>query len=128
MSRVEFDGYDIEFFVAHFPAAKNPLKSRIAAADTMKKAIKNSQNGVILGDLNSNYGYKFLLNDLDGWTNLWEFIPTSQRSSYKNGKSAIDHMFIPNKWIVEEYGLIEGDEISEITDHKGIYANVKIKK
>lgn len=132
MSRVEFDGYDIEFFVAHFPAAKNPLKSRIAAADTMKRAIKNSQNGVILGDLNSNYGYKFLLNNLDGWTNLWEFIPISQRSSYKNGKSAIDHIILSRDLMSGNlsykngsFGIFKANFMDDsYSDHYPIYATI----
>lgn len=135
MSRVEFDGYSVEFFVAHFPAAKNPLKSRIAAADTMKKAVKNSKNGVILGDLNSNYGYKFLLNDLDRWTNLWEFVPASQRSSYKNGKSAIDHIILSSdlmggnlRYKDGSFGVFKANFMDKsYSDHYPIYATLSTK-
>ena len=132
MSRVEFEGNNIEFFVAHFPAAKNPIKHRIAAANTMKKAVRNSKNGVILGDLNSNYGYKFLLNELDGWTNLWEFVPAHQRSSYKNGKSAIDHIILSKDLMGKNlrykdgsFGVFKANFMDEsYSDHFPLYATL----
>ena len=132
MSRVEFEGNNIEFFVAHFPAAKNPIKHRITAANTMKKAVKNSKNGVILGDLNSNYGYKFLLNELDGWTNLWEFVPAHQRSSYKKGKSAIDHIILSKDLMGKNlrykdgsFGVFKASFMDEsYSDHFPLYATL----
>lgn len=136
MSRVEFEGNIIEFFVAHFPAAKNPLKHRIAVANTMKKAVKNSKNGVILGDLNSNYGYKFLLNGLDGWTNLWEFLPSYQRSSYKNGKSAIDHIILSKDLMGKNlrykdgsFGVFKANFMDDsYSDHYPLYATLSLQE
>ena len=136
MSRVEFEGNNIEFFVAHFPAAKNPIKHRIAVANTMKKAVKNSKNGVILGDLNSNYGYKFLLNGLDGWTNLWEFLPSYQRSSYKNGKSAIDHIILSKDLMGKNlrykdgsFGVFKANFIDDsYSDHYPLYATLSLQE
>ncbi|MBQ8819421.1 endonuclease/exonuclease/phosphatase family protein [Campylobacter sp.] len=136
MSRVEFEGHSIEFFIAHFPAAKNPIKHRIAAANTMKKAVKNSKNGVILGDLNSNYGYKFLLNGLDGWTNLWEFLPSYQRSSYKNGKSAIDHIILSKDLMGKNlrykdgsFGVFKANFIDDsYSDHYPLYATLSLQE
>ena len=136
MSRVEFEGHSIEFFIAHFPAAKNPIKHRIAAANTMKKAVKNSKNGVILGDLNSNYGYKFLLNGLDGWTNLWEFLPSYQRSSYKNGKSAIDHIILSKDLMGKNlrykdgsFGVFKANFMDDsYSDHYPLYAILSLQE
>ena len=136
MSRVEFEGHSIEFFIAHFPAAKNHLKHRIAAANTMKKAVKNSKNGVILGDLNSNYGYKFLLNGLDGWTNLWEFLPSYQRSSYKNGKSAIDHIILSKDLMGKNlrykdgsFGVFKANFMDDsYSDHYPLYAILSLQE
>ena len=62
---VDFEGERITFFGAHFPAMKNPPAHRSAAAHTMKKAVKGVKHAVILGDLNSAYGYGFLLGDLE---------------------------------------------------------------
>ena len=136
MSRVEFGTEVLEFFVAHFPAAKNPLKDRIAAANTMKNAIKNSKNGIILGDLNSNYGYKFLLSDLNSWVNLWEFVPAYQRSSYKNGKSAIDHIMLSQDLIGGNlrykdgsFGVFKASFMDEsYSDHFPLYATLSTQE
>lgn len=108
---------------------KNQLKNLLKFIKIIQEVIP--QNIVLTGDFNmeiDNPLFDDFINKLDklGLKRIEENRKTNA-DKFPN-KSAIDHMFIPNKWIVEEYGLIEGDEISEITDHKGIYANVKIKK
>ena len=47
-------------------------------------------------------------------------------SKFSN-QTAIDHIFIPSIWDIEDAGLINDDELSKITDHKGVYAKVKVK-
>ena len=47
-------------------------------------------------------------------------------SKFSN-QTAIDHIFIPSNWDIEDAGLINDDELSKITDHKGVYAKVKVK-
>lgn len=47
--------------------------------------------------------------------------------SKDNVKKTIDHIFIPNSWIVEKTGLIEDESLNSVTDHKGVYADVKVK-
>lgn len=42
-------------------------------------------------------------------------------------KTAIDHIFIPNSWIIENSGLIQDENLKAITDHKGVYADIKIR-
>ena len=44
-----------------------------------------------------------------------------------SNKTAIDHMFIPKQWVIEKAGLIEDENIETVTDHKGVYADVKIR-
>lgn len=128
-SVIEIDGVDMEFFVAHFPARKNPLKDRKAAAKTMINAVKDSKNGVIIGDLNSNFGYGFLLNELKGWTNLWEFVPKSKQNSYVRSKnSAIDHIILNNSFIdgkemrYMDFGVYKPS--GEYSDHYALYARL----
>ena len=41
-------------------------------------------------------------------------------------KTAIDHIFIPNNWQVKNAGLINDDSLNTVTDHKGVYADVKV--
>lgn len=44
-----------------------------------------------------------------------------------NTKKIIDHIFIPKSWIIEKAGLIEDKNIDSITDHKGIYTDVRVR-
>ena len=44
-----------------------------------------------------------------------------------NNKTAIDHIFVPKSWTVENSGLIEDKELDTVTDHKGVFAEVKVR-
>lgn len=44
-----------------------------------------------------------------------------------NTKKIIDHIFIPKSWIIEKAGLIEDKNLDSVTDHKGIYTDVKVR-
>ncbi|WP_163225819.1 endonuclease/exonuclease/phosphatase family protein [Campylobacter fetus] len=130
VSEISFGGETIKFFSAHFPAAKNSLKDRKTAANTMIKAVKNEKNSIILGDLNSNYGYGFLLNELNGeFKNLWEFLGNRDRSSYKKG-GAIDHIMLQNSFFNgniryknSSFGVFKPSFLSsqKFSDHYAIY-------
>jgi endonuclease/exonuclease/phosphatase family metal-dependent hydrolase len=39
----------------------------------------------------------------------------------------IDHIFIPEKWVVEEKGIMKDNYLTQISDHNGIYAKVVIE-
>lgn len=85
-------GKRLNLFGAHFPAMKNDYSKRVKAAKAMMRAIKGVKNVIILGDLNSNYGSNFLLNDLSGdFVNIWE--QKTDRKSYKGG-GQIDHIMV----------------------------------
>lgn len=47
-------------------------------------------------------------------------------SKFSN-KTAIDHIFIPKNWIIENAGLIQNKSLESITDHKGVYVETKIR-
>ena len=44
-----------------------------------------------------------------------------------NAKKTLDHIFIPKTWIIEKTGLIEDENLNSITDHNGVYVDIKIK-
>ncbi len=46
---------------------------------------------------------------------------------YRN-QTAIDHIFIPFSWEIKHCGIIKNRLLNKITDHKGVYVKVKIKK
>lgn len=94
MVEIQFNGENIKFFTAHFPARKNGIQNRKIAANTLIKLVKNERRTIVLGDMNSAYGYSFLLNDLqNNFKNLWDFIGNRDRRSFIKG-GAIDHILI----------------------------------
>ena len=44
-----------------------------------------------------------------------------------DNKTAIDHIFIPKNWEIQNAGLIDDDMLDKVTDHKGVYTDVKVK-
>ena len=44
-----------------------------------------------------------------------------------NTKKTIDHIFVPESWIIEKTGLIEDETLDSVTDHKGLYADVRVR-
>ena len=44
-----------------------------------------------------------------------------------SNKTAIDHIFIPKSWTVEKSGLIGDKQLDIVTDHKGVFAEVKVR-
>lgn len=56
-------------------------------------------------------------------------VPVNDKTNaekYEN-KTAIDHIFIPKTWTIENFGLIDDKELNSITDHKGVFVDVRIK-
>ncbi len=42
-------------------------------------------------------------------------------------KTAINHIFVPNNWQIDDCGLIKDSSLETLTDHKGVYVKVKAK-
>lgn len=100
--RVDFNFEDEEFslFVCHFPSAKNSMRERKIIANLLKNVLKDSKNAIALGDFNTDFGSKSLLNDiirLDHFTDLWKFLPANKRSSHVSFR-AIDHIILAPKF------------------------------
>ena len=47
--------------------------------------------------------------------------------SKDNTKKTIDHIFIPKEWAIQKTGLIEDKLLDSVTDHKGVYVDIKVK-
>ncbi|MBR8463693.1 endonuclease [Campylobacter sp. faydin G-24] len=96
----EFENKNFSVFVAHFPALKNGLSIQQKAERTLRVALEGVKNGVVLGDFNTPFGERSLLNDIiltRGYVDLWEVLEYKQRYSHvsANGKkSAIDHVLL----------------------------------
>ncbi|ALV24715.1 putative endonuclease/exonuclease/phosphatase [Campylobacter iguaniorum] len=97
---VEFDGKIMKLFCVHFPAKKNGIKKQKTAADTLKSAIFQQKNTVVLGDFNSEFGYKFLLKDFSTFKNAWDLVAKFDRKSHVSGR-AIDHIIYSPDLVVK---------------------------
>ncbi|WP_462181476.1 endonuclease/exonuclease/phosphatase family protein [Campylobacter concisus] len=95
----EVDKKNFSVFVNHFPAFKNGLNTQKKAERTLRAALTKEQNAIILGDFNSPYGEKSILNDIiatRGFYDLYkELAPEDRYSHTANGKKrAIDHVLL----------------------------------
>lgn len=120
---VDFD--NLCLFNAHLPAHKNSDLDRKNAAKALITAASNHQKSVVLGDLNSELGYKFLLNDLKGYTNLWKI-----ENNALKGKKSIDHILLSDdlfKNIDLSYKKSSFDVFGprfRASDHKPLFATL----
>ena len=100
----EVDKKNFSVFVNHFPAFKNGLNTQKKAERTLRAALTKEQNAIILGDFNSPYGEKSILNDIiatRGFYDLYkELAPEDRYSHTANGKKrAIDHVLLSPSFI-----------------------------
>lgn len=80
---------------------------------------------VLTGDLNMDLRQEHFKEFVESLTKLGLKRVEMNESTYP-GKT-IDHIFIPKEWIVEKTGLIDDENLEGITDHKGVYSDVKIR-
>ncbi len=95
----EVEGKEFSIFVNHFPAYKNGINMQKKAERTLRAALGNEQNAIVLGDFNSPYGQKSILNDIiatRGYYDLYSFLAPKDRYSHAvhGKKRAIDHVLL----------------------------------
>ena len=95
----EVEGKKFSIFVNHFPAYKNGINMQKKAERTLRAALGNEQNAIVLGDFNSPYGQKSILNDIiatRGFYDLYSFLVPKDRYSHAvhGKKRAIDHVLL----------------------------------
>ena len=95
----EVEGKKFSVFVNHFPAYKNGINMQKKAERTLRAALGNDQNAIVLGDFNSPYGQKSILNDIiatRGFYDLYSFLAPKDRYSHAvhGKKRAIDHVLL----------------------------------
>lgn len=107
---------------------KRQLKSILKM---IKIIIKENPNIVLTGDfnmeLNVDSHFDEFINELDKLGLKRVEINNKTNAEKFVNKTAIDHIFIPKKWIIEKAGIIDDENLKSVTDHKGIYADVKIR-
>ena len=95
----EVEGKKFSVFVNHFPAYKNGINMQKKAERTLRAALIYEQNAIVLGDFNSPYGQKSILNDIivtRGFYDLYSFLAPKDRYSHAvhGKKRAIDHVLL----------------------------------
>jgi len=104
--RALVDGSEYKFIA--FSKAKNSYKNGInmqkKAERTLRAALGNEQNVIVLGDFNSPYGQKSILNDIiatRGYYDLYSFLAPKDRYSHAvhGKKRAIDHVLLSPSFI-----------------------------
>lgn len=86
---------------------------------------------VLTGDFNMEVGidsqFDEFIADLDK-LGLQRISVNDKTNAKKfSNKTAIDHIFIPKSWTIEKAGLIEDETLDLVTDHKGVYADVRVR-
>lgn len=86
---------------------------------------------VLTGDFNMEFGIDSQFDEfIKGLDKLGlqrvEVNDKTNAKKFKN-KTAIDHIFIPKSWMIENAGLIENKELDTVTDHKGVFVDVKVR-
>lgn len=85
---------------------------------------------VLMGDFNmetTKSYFKEFIDYLNGFDIIRVPIDEKTNASRFRTKDAIDHIFIPNKWEVIEYGTKDDQLVDGITDHKEVYVKVKMR-
>lgn len=95
----EVEGKKFSVFVNHFPAYKNGINMQKKAERTLRAALGNEQNAIVLGDFNSPYGQKSILNGIiatRGFYDLYSVLAPKDRYSHAvhGKKRAIDHVLL----------------------------------
>ena len=95
----EVEGKKFSVFVNHFPAYKNGINMQKKAEKTLRTALGKEKNAIILGDFNSPYGQKSILNTIIATRKFYdlykELEPKDRYSHAVHGKKrAIDHVLL----------------------------------
>lgn len=125
----EVEGKKFSVFVNHFPAYKNGINMQKKAERTLRAALIDEQNAIVLGDFNSPYGQKSILNDIiatRGFSDLYSFLAPKDRYSHAvhGKKRAIDHVllspsFMANGDLSYAHGSFEVFKPSFMVDEHG---------
>lgn len=110
---------------------KNIQTKQLKSIYNIINILKDVYPIVLTGDLNMELGID---SHFDEFVEALEKIgmqrvPVNNKTNASkfSNKTAIDHIFIPKSWIIENAGLIEDKSLESITDHKGVYVETKIR-
>ncbi|NLK67354.1 MAG: endonuclease/exonuclease/phosphatase family protein [Campylobacteraceae bacterium] len=117
----EYEGAKFSVYNTHFLAATNEFKDRKRNARELERFTQNAKNAVVLGDFNTEYGARSLLNDMiknNGFVDLWSEY-TLKKSSHKSGR-AIDHILLSKDLLKNGALKYKSKSFKVYANHKSI--------
>ncbi len=129
---VKVDGNDIYMLNTHLDYATKSVQQRQLNKIYQFLATKSKKYPIILtGDFNLEVDDEIFANFIDKLKKIGiERVPINDKTNAKKyrNKSAIDHIFLSNSFNIINYGIVDDDNIKEITDHLAIYVEVVEKE
>lgn len=104
-------------------------KRQLIAIYNMIKDLNYAFPIVLTGDFNlelNNDNFKEFVEALNRLGLQRVKINDKTNSLKYSNQTAIDHIFIPNYWLINDQGIINESKLKRVTDHKGVYVKVKI--
>lgn len=97
----------------------------------IKILIISNKNIVLTGDFNMEVGvnehFDNFINALNELGLKRVEVNNKTNAEKFSNKTAIDHIFIPKAWKIQNAGLIDDESLNSVTDHKGVFADVKVR-
>lgn len=84
---------------------------------------------VLTGDFNMEVTTEHFSEFIESVSSIVKRVPVNLKTNGEKyrSKTAIDHIFIPVDWKIMNCGVIDNDELNELTDHKEIYVEALVK-
>lgn len=130
----EIEGAQFSLFTTHFLSMANSERDRKINAKFLARSVDGAKNAIILGDFNSEYSPRSLLEPMvkeQNLVNLWKFIGARDRSSHISGR-AIDHILL-GEWFFDNGNLSYKDGSFGVfksrlnkSDHSPVYFTLVI--
>lgn len=82
---------------------------------------------VLCGDFNLEIKHKIFkefTKELENYKIKRVMVDTKTNSQKFKNKTAIDHIFVPESWEINEAAIITDSSLNGITDHTGIFVNI----
>ena len=95
------------------------------------KKYRNKYDTFLMGDFNLQITDDIFISFVDKLKELnMKRVPVNDKTNAKKYSeiSAIDHLFIPDDYKIEECGILNDETLKDVTDHTGLYAIINKEK
>lgn len=98
--------------------------------ESISKDNKSRFNTVLMGRFNMEKDYplfKEFIEELDKLGMKRVCVDEKTNLAQHPQKTAVDHIFIPKEWNILDQGIINDENLSNVTENKGVYVKVNTK-